>query len=410
MLWKLKKIWYRIYQNVFKIAMCFMDWSQPELLEGAGSILKLPGFIKAKGVRKVLVVTDKGLMGLHLLDPLFAKLEQVGIDYVVYDGVQPNPTIPNIEAARQMYIENGCEGVIAFGGGSSMDCAKVAAARVVKPDKTVRQMRGQLKVMKKLPPFFAVPTTAGTGSEATVAAVVTDPDTHEKNAINDTCLRPKYAVLDPELTVGLPPHITSTTGMDALTHAVEAYIGHSNTKETEEQSKMAVRMIFDNLEKAYKDGKNIEARGQMLKASFYAGMAFTRAYVGYVHAIAHNLGGIYGTPHGLANAVILPHILEYYGESAHQRLAELADVAGITSAGQSEAQKAKAFIEAVKTMNRNMNIPDGFDMIEEKDIPTLVSRALKEANPLYPVPKIMDAKDCERIIRGLMKEKTAAVK
>ena len=179
-----------------------------------------------------------------------------------------------------MYVKNGCEGVIAFGGGSAMDCAKVAAARVVKPNQSVRAMRGQLKVHKKLPPLFAVPTTAGTGSETTVAAVVTDPETHEKNAVNDTCLRPKYAVLDPELTVGLPPHITSTTGMDALTHAVEAYIGKSNTKETIAEAEEAVKLIFANLEKAYTDGKDLEARGNMLKGSYLAGRAFTHAYVG----------------------------------------------------------------------------------------------------------------------------------
>ena len=310
MLWTLKKCWYRIYQRVFKVAMCFMDWSAPQLLEGAGSVLRLPELIKSKGVKKVLVVTDKGLIALHLLDPLFVKLDEVGIAYVVFDGVRPNPTIPCIEECKDMYVKNGCEGVIAFGGGSAMDCAKVAAARVVKPNQSVRAMRGQLKVHKKLPPLFAVPTTAGTGSETTVAAVVTDPETHEKNAVNDTCLRPKYAVLDPELTVGLPPHITSTTGMDALTHAVEAYIGKSNTKETIAEAEEAVKLIFANLEKAYTDGKDLEARGNMLKGSYLAGRAFTHAYVGYVHAIAHNLGGLYGTPHGLANAVILPYVLD----------------------------------------------------------------------------------------------------
>lgn len=402
MLWTLKKAWYRVFQGAFKVAMVFMNWSEPELLDGAGSVLRLPEFIKNKGVTNVLVVTDKGLMNLHLLDPLFEKLEKVGIEYHVYDGVQPNPTIPNIEAALEVYRKNGCQGVIAFGGGSAMDCAKVAAARVVRPNKTVRSMRGQLKIIKKLPPFFAVPTTAGTGSEATVAAVVTDPDTHEKNAINDPALRPKYAVLDPELTVGLPPHITSTTGMDALTHAVEAYIGHSNTKTTIIQSEDAVKLIFANLETAYNDGKNIEARNNMLKASFYAGMAFTRAYVGYVHAIAHNLGGIYGTPHGLANAVILPYVLEYYGESAYESLGKLAVIAGIAKPEMSDEQKAKIFIEEIKAMNKRMNITEKFDFILEKDIPTLVARALKEGNPLYPVPKIMDARDCESIVREIM--------
>ena len=402
MLWKIKKAFYRIYQTCFKFAMVFLDWSSPELLEGAGSILKLPEFIKNKGVKKVLVVTDKGLMNLHLLDPMFKKLEEVGVEYAIYDGVQPNPTIQNIEDCKDVYIKNNCEGVIAFGGGSAMDCAKVAAARVVKPNQTVRQMRGQLKVLKKLPPFFAVPTTAGTGSETTVAAVVSDPETHEKNAVNDTCLRPKYAVLDPELTVGLPPHITSTTGMDAMTHAVEAYIGRSNTKETIKEAELATKLIHDNLEKAYNNGKDLEARGNMLKGSFYAGRAFTHAYVGYVHAIAHNLGGMYGTPHGLANAVILPYVLDYYAESAYPQLAKLADIIGITTPNMSTAEKGKKFIDEIRRMNRDMNIPEKFDMIKEEDIPLLVKRALKEGNPLYPVPKIMDEKDCEAVIRQLM--------
>ena len=402
MLWTLKKCWYRLYQKVFKVAMCFMDWSEPELLEGAGSVLRLPEFIKGKGLTKILVVTDKGLMSLHLLDPMFEKLKEVGIEYVVYDGVQPNPTIPNIEEARELYIKNGCQGIIAFGGGSPMDCAKAAAARVVKPKQSVRAMRGQLKVLKKLPPFFAVPTTAGTGSETTVAAVVTDPETHEKNAINDTCLRPKYAVLDPELTVGLPPHITSTTGMDAMTHAVEAYIGHSNTKDTIREAEQATKLIHDNLEKCYADGKDIEARANMLKGSYLAGRAFTHAYVGYVHAIAHNLGGLYGTPHGLANAVILPYVLDWYGESAYPQLARLADIIGITTPNMSVSEKGKAFIAELRRMNKAMNIPEKFDFIKEEDMPTLVKRALKEGNPLYPVPRIMNASDCEGVIRTFM--------
>ncbi len=400
MLWELKKCWYRIYQSAFKLAMNFLDWSEPHLLEGKGSVLKLPEFIKSKGINKVLVVTDKGLMGLHLLDPMFEKLTEAGVEYVVYDGVQPNPTIPNIEACREMYLQNGCEGFIAFGGGSSMDCAKVAAARVVKPNKTVRQMRGYLKVLKKLPPFFAVPTTAGTGSETTVAAVVTDPETHEKNAVNDICLRPRFAVLDPELTVGLPPHITSTTGMDALTHAVEAYIGRSNTKQTREQAEKATKLIFDNIERAYKNGKDYEARENMLKGSYWAGCAFTRAYVGYVHAIAHNLGGLYGTPHGLANAVILPYVLEWYGSCIYPQLAKLADVVGIS--GSSQADKAVKFIAAIKKLNADMDIPSTFDMIKEEDLPTLITRALKEGNPGYPVPRIMDYKDMESVIRRFM--------
>ena len=401
-MWQLKKAFFRAYQSVFKIAMFAFDWSEPETLEGPGAIRKLPEFIKSKGVKKVLIVTDKGLMGIHLLDSLFEEMTKAGVEYVVYDGTEPNPSIENIEDARQLYVDNACEGLIAFGGGSPMDCAKAAGARVANPRIPVKKMRGVLKLVHKLPPLFAVPTTAGTGSEVTLAAVVSDRKTHEKNAINDPRLRPKYAVLDPELTTGLPPHITSTTGMDALTHAVEAYIGRSNVKSTEMYAEKATKMIFESLETAYNDGKNVEARETMLKASYYAGMAFTRAYVGYVHAIAHNLGGFYGIPHGLANAVILPYVLEYYGETAHARLAKLAVVAGVKTDG-TDKEKAEAFIEAIKQMNKNMNIQDKFDCIKEEDIPTIVKRALKEGNPLYPVPKIMDAADCEAVIRRLMK-------
>ena len=392
------EIFYRAYQTAYKGAMTFLNWDEPYLLKEEGAVKKLPALVKSKGINNVLIVTDKGLMSLGLLNGMLEQMDKNEVKYVIYDGVQPNPTIDNIEEARRIYLKNGCQGIIAFGGGSPMDCAKAAGARVTNPNKSVVSMRGQLKIVHKLPPFFAVPTTAGTGSEVTLAAVVSNPETHEKNAINDPKLRPKYAVLDPELTLGLPPHITSTTGMDALTHAVEAYIGRSNVASTEKYAEDATKLIFENLEKVYENGKDVEARENMLVASYWAGMAFTRAYVGYVHAIAHNLGGLYGTPHGLANAVILPYVLEYFGESAYPRLAKLADVAGITEAGMSVADKAKLFIKRIKEMNANMNIPEHFEFIEDKDIPTLVQRALKEANPLYPVPKIMDEKDCREVI------------
>ena len=392
----------RAYQAAFRVASAALDWSEPELIKGAGAVKRLPRNIKSKGIGSVIVVTDKGLMGLHLLDSLFEGLEQEGIRYVVYDGVQPNPTIDNIEAALKLYKENDCQGIVAFGGGSPMDCAKACGARVVRPDKTIPQLRGQLKVIKKIPPLFAVPTTAGTGSETTIAAVVSNPKTHEKNAINDPVLRPKVAVLDPELTVGLPPHITSTTGMDALTHAVEAYIGQSNTKGTAAAAEKATRMIFDNVLTAYENGKDIAARQNMLEASYLAGLAFTRAYVGYVHSIAHNLGGTYGTPHGLANAVILPYVLDFYGETAYEPLARLADCAGLDTTGLSVREKAELFIAKIREFNEKMNIPSKFDFIKEEDIQTIAERALKEGNPLYPVPKIMNIDECKALIRKLM--------
>ena len=396
------KVYCRVYQKAFKLATNFLSWVAPEIISGEDSVLKIPEILKKKNINNVLLVTDGGLVKLGLPKGLVEALKENGIKCTVFSDVQPNPTILNVENAKDAYLKNSCQALIAMGGGSPMDCAKGAGARVSNPNKTVSKMRGQIKVSKPLPFFIAIPTTAGTGSETTVAAVITDPKTHEKYAINDPKLRPKYAVLDPKLTVGLPPHITSTTGVDALTHAVEAYIGHSNTKETEECAKKAVKMIFENLETVYNDGKNITARNNMLEASYYAGVAFTRAYVGYVHAIAHQLGGIYSTPHGLANAVILPYVLEWFGESAYKRLAELAICAGIADKNKTDAENAVSFIEAIKNLNEKVGIPKKFDFIKEEDIPTIVERALREGNPLYPVPRIMDAKDCEEIIRSFM--------
>lgn len=399
---KLFNAYCRIYQKAFKLGVLFLDWSEPEIFRGPGSVRKLPTAIKARNVDNVLVVTDKNLMKLNLLNGLFEALTDANIKYTVYDEVQPNPTINNIEDALELYKSNNCNGLVAFGGGSPMDCAKGCGARVARPKKTVPELRGQLKVLKKIPPLFAIPTTAGTGSETTIAAVISNPVTHEKNAINDPKLRPKVAVLDPELTTGLPKHITSTTGMDALTHAVEAYIGHSNTKGTKANAEKATRLIFDNLLTAYNDGSNLEARENMLVASYEAGLAFTRAYVGYVHSIAHNLGGMYGTPHGLANAVILPYVLDFYGKTAYKPLAKLADVAGFETMGMDTEQKAKLFIAKIREYNELMNIPTKFDFIKEEDIPLIAERALMEGNPLYPVPKIMNQKDCEKLIHQLM--------
>ena len=384
MLWTLQKIWYRLFQFVLTSAMYLMPWRQPKLLTGPGSIQKLPEFIKSKGVKKVLIVTDSVLRKLGLLDSFFAACDKAGLVGVVYDGVEPNPSIENIEEARRLYVENKCDGIVAFGGGSAMDCAKAAGARVVKPHQSVSQMGGTLRVLKRLPPLFAVPTTAGTGSETTIAAIVTDRAVHHKYAIQDLSLIPHYAVLDPELTVGLPPHITSTTGMDALTHAVEAYTNKFAPKSTDKLAIEAVKLIFENLEKVYQDGKDITARYNMQLAAFYGGAAFTRACVGYVHGVAHTLGGLYGTPHGLANAVILPYVMEEFGPAVYFKLARLAEAVGIN--GKDDEEKAKAFIREIRRMNKDMRIQDKFDFIQEKDIPQMIKWAMKEANPIYPVP------------------------
>ncbi len=243
----LYKAFCRVFQVIFRVASVILPWRAPRLIEGEGSLKKLPAFIKDKGIDSVLIVTDKVIMSLGLADSLISGLEQEEIAYAIYDATIPNPTIDNIEAALTVYKENGCNGIIALGGGSPMDCAKVVGARVARPNKPVSKMKGLFKVLKSTPLVFAVPTTAGTGSECTLAAVISDSKTQEKYPINDFALIPKYAVLDPELTLKLPKHITSTTGMDALTHAVEAFIGKSNTRFTKAKALNAVALIAENI-------------------------------------------------------------------------------------------------------------------------------------------------------------------
>lgn len=398
------RLWCRLYQKVMKIAMDHVPfWRKPKLITGRDSLKKLPDMLKRKGFRNVMLVTDPGIASLRLHEPLVKWIREEGIQCVVYDKTTANPTIANVEEALQLYKANGCHALIAFGGGSPMDCAKGVGARVARPRKKIQSMRGELKIWKPIPLLVAIPTTSGTGSETTLAAVLTDEKTHEKYALNDFVLIPKYAVLDPVLTTGLPPHITATTGMDALTHAVEAYIGKSNTVQTIEDSVSAVKLIFQNLERAYQNGEDIEARENMQKASFLAGAAFTRAYVGYVHAIAHSLGGEYGIPHGLANAVILPYVLEAYGSSVYMSLAELADIVKIGQDLESDQEKANAFIAEIKAMNKRMGIPDKLEGILEDDIDILAKRAAKEANPLYPVPKIMKKEQLKEIYYQIRK-------
>lgn len=381
------KLYCRIYQKIFWVATHLLDFSEPKIISGENSLLTLPAKIKELGLNSVLVVTDDVLYKLGMLNGLFGALDKEGVKYTCFHDTVPNPTIDNIEAALVQYKENGHQGIIAFGGGSSMDCAKGVGARVARPKKSVPQMKGLLKVGKKIPLLFAVPTTAGTGSECTLAAVICNSKTHEKYPLNDPHLIPKYAILDPVVTKDLPPHITSTTGQDALTHAVEAFIGHSNTRKTYKFAIDATKLIFANLKKAYDEPHNMEARNNMQIAAYKAGVAFTRAYVGNVHAIAHTFGGFYGVPHGLANAVILPYLLDYYGVKAEKRLAILAKAVGLK--GKTNEELAKKFIQAIRDDNKYMKIPETLTPAKDADIETMITRAMSEANPLYPVPRIM---------------------
>lgn len=400
----LYKAYCRIFQAVLKAGNYFMGYRMPDYIKGPGCIKRMPELLKKDNVNNILLVTGPNITKRGLNRGLMEALDEAGISYTVFNHIGANPTSDMVEEGVKLYHEKGCQAIIAFGGGSPMDCAKGIGARIARPNKSIAQLQGLLKVFKKIPVFYAVPTTAGSGSETTVAAVITDTATHHKAAIMDTHLIPRCAVLDPELTVGLPPFTTACTGMDALSHAVEAYTNHTyNTKLENDLAKQAVKLIYDNLLNAYKDGANIEARQNMQKAAFFAGRAFTRGCVGYVHAVGHTISGLYNIAHGLAMAVILPHVMRQYGPAAYPRLAELADVCGIE--GASNAERANRFILWIEDMNRDMGLPTCLDMIKEQDIPQMIKWAMKEGNPLYPTPVTWTEADFRKLIDTLRTSK-----
>ena len=372
--------------------MPILPYREPEVFD---SIEGLEPLFKKLNVKSVLLVTDPFLRSSGSTAPLEALLQKNSIHCAVYDKTCANPTVYNVEEARALYVAEKCECLIAFGGGSSMDCAKAVGARIAFPKKSLAKLKGLLRVWRKIPTLIAIPTTAGTGSEVTVTAVITDSEEKHKYTMNNFTLIPSYAVLDPRVTYTLPPSLTATTGMDALTHAVEAYIGRSTSKETRGLALEAVKLIFANIETAYTDGTNHAARENMLHAAYKAGIAFSKSYVGYIHAVAHTLGGQYNTPHGLANSVLMPIVLDAYGETVHMKLHVLGIAAGVATESDSHKEGAEKFIAAIRRLNRNMGIPEKLTGIRKEDIPTMAAHAAKEANPLYPVPVLMDKKQLE---------------
>lgn len=387
-----------MFQLSFRAALPILPYREPKLLPSCGQIAE--AFAKRKPA-SVLIVTTAGSERRGLIAPIEAALKAEGIGYAIYNKTQPDPTVTNVEEALALYREHGCEALIAVGGGSVIDCAKGVGARVAYPKKSLNRLAGVMRVLRRIPTLIAVPTTAGTGSEVTLAAVITDDETHHKYAVMSFPLIPHYAVLDPVLTFTLPPHLTATTGMDALTHAVEAYIGRSTTKKTRRLALEATALIFGSIKAAYTDGQNREARENMLRASYLAGVSFSMSYVGYVHAIAHSIGGRYGVAHGLANAVIMPYVLEAYGKSAHKKLHRLAVAAGVATEADSHAEGAEKFIAAIRAMNADMGIPETIPEVLGEDIPALAAHAAKEGNPLYPVPKLLNATELMPIYRAI---------
>ena len=377
------------------------DYLQPVKIHfGKGRVKEIKEIARELGCERGLLVAGPFFFKSGLAEKVIKESE--GMIVASFGDVSPNPDVVEVDACAEVIRQKNIGFVVALGGGSPMDCAKAAASVALTSD-SIRKYHGTGVAMpEKHLPLIAVPTTAGTGSETTLAAVITDAETRHKYAINDFPLIPRYAVLDPKVTLSLPPFITATTGMDALTHAVEAYIGNSTTPGTRKNALDAVRLIFENLDTAYTDGNNIEARRNMLRASYFAGCAFTKSYVGYVHAIAHSLGGKYNVPHGLANAVILPMVLETYGDSITHKLRNLAVTAGLCDKHEDDKTAARMFIDAIKDMKKRFGIGEHIPEIQETDIPELAHYADKEANPLYPVPVLMDAGELETLYYRLM--------
>ncbi|HNW85367.1 MAG TPA: iron-containing alcohol dehydrogenase [Candidatus Limiplasma sp.] len=397
----MKTVLYRVSQCFTHLVTLIAPWRIPLTLEGENSVLRLAGQLSQDGIQRPLLITGPTLHRLGVPNGFIQALENVGIPVTVFDRVDNDPTLANVEDAYACYRENRCDAIIAFGGGSPMDCAKLCGARVANPKRLIPQMRGMLRVRRALPPLYAVPTTSGTGSEVTLAAVVTD-ENHRKYAVGDFCLIPRVAVLDPLLTLGMPKSVTASSGMDALCHAVESYIGRSNTSQTRADALNAVRLVFAHLETACENGADRTARAAMQKAAYLAGLAFTRAYVGYVHAIAHAIGGRYGVAHGQACAVAMPTVLRAYGKAAYPALAELADAVQVAPELSSPAQKAEAFIEALEALNRRLGFSCGFAQLKREDIPLLASLAAKEGNLAYPTPKILYQPALEKVLEKLL--------
>lgn len=387
----------RTFQGCFSVVNKAMSHREPEKITGIGCFSKIPDILSEANRFNPMIVTGPRIGKSD--EVLALKMRMPGA--FIFAEVKPDPPASQIEEMAKLYREHDCDSIVAIGGGSNLDAGKAMGAIIASKGKSICDLGGIMKVKNELPFFIAVPTTAGTGSECTVAAVITDDRIGRKYAINDPVLCPNVALLDPKMTVTLPKTLTAYTGMDALTHAVEAYLNKryyiDNTKKMAED---AIVDIFRFLPRAFENGEDLEAREKMLNASYMAGIAFTVSCVGNVHAIAHTLGGQYHIQHGLANAVALPYVLSEYRPKCDSDFAALSDLLGLCKEGNT-SQKADAFLEAIIALNRSLEIPSGFDVVEEENIDKMAKWANKEANPLYPCPVIFSKKKFGELIHKI---------
>jgi alcohol dehydrogenase class IV len=411
MLFELRLLFYRFLKIFMKPVSRLVAVPRPVLFVGPDSARRLCQLIANSGCRRVLIATDSVLAQLGIVDPVRQSLAEQGVDVAVFDGIIPDPTDDVLYRGAAAVRAHGSDAILAIGGGSSIDGAKVIAAMAT-TGKSPRKLVGMLKVSKAPLSLYVIPTTAGTGSEVTVAAVVTDPVKHEKAAVIDPKLVPLAAALDPVMMQGMPRPITAATGMDALTHAVEAYINRWPHPETPALCVSAVRLIFQNLPRAYENGDDLEAREATALASLYAGLAFTKAYVGYVHAFSHKLGGTYGVPHGLCNAVVLPYVLDFVKDNAYarKRLAELAVAIGAGKESESADALAQRFVDRVRALNRDLGVPETIAELKEQDLQEVARAAMIEASRDYPVPKNMSLSEAVSLLNRLLPARSAVVR
>lgn len=347
---------------------------------GQGAVDDAIGDIKTLGFKHALIVTDKPLVKIGLVGEVAEKLGQNGITSTIYDGVQPNPTVANVEAGLALLKTNECDFVISLGGGSPHDCAK-GIALVATNGGSIKDYEGLDRSAKPQLPLVAINTTAGTASEMTRFCIITDEARHIKMAIVDKHTTPLLSVNDPELMLKKPASLTAATGMDALTHAIEAYVSIAANPITDACAIKAIELIQANLVNAVENGQDINAREQMAYAQFLAGMAFNNASLGYVHAMAHQLGGFYDLPHGVCNALLLPHVQEYNAQIVPDRLKDIAKAMGVDVSAMTDEQGASAAIAAIKKLSVAVKIPENLTLlgVKAEDIPTLAENALKDA-------------------------------
>ena len=389
----------RIRQALFSPVQKIQLYIQPKMIKGEHALLDLIDVLNKQHLTRYMIVTTPGFIKRGTLQSFFDALNQNDIQYSIFHDVKPDPDISDVEMLKEMYIKDGCQALIAIGGGSVIDCSKAALACVQMKKLDVTTVLHTGRVSKPLPLLIAVPTTAGTGSEVTAGAVITDPIKKRKYALSHLFLIPKYAVLDASLLTSLPSEMTAYTGMDALTHAIEAYINCFNNRKTNEYALRAIKTIFQYLVPSFEDGLNMQYRLELLEASYNAGVAISNNYVGYVHAIAHGIGGMYRLQHGMINATILPIVLEEYGSVVVSKLAKIADVVGIT--GANDQDKSTQFIQKLKDLNQIFTIPTSIPEIQEEDIHYLAIGAEKEGNPSYPTPVTWNVEQFEKVIRKI---------